>query len=311
MAQTVINNGDSGLTARTAINDNFAQLFTGTVAIAPAATLTADAPFSWAQTWNNAAITFTGIRLTITDTASDAASKLIDLRVGAGSVFSVNKAGVSSSTGQVIVGGTVTASTPLASLTQTWNSAGVTFIGWLLNITSTAAAAASRLFDLQKGGATQFAVVNDGSLIFSTGQKTITGLTGLYVDAATGFGGSATAPRIYMSGSFGVQVRNDFLFGWSSTTDADVAPDTAFSRMNATGVALGNGTAGDTTGGLTLQRVTTVPLTVATLPAAVVGRRCAVTDANATLTAGIGTVVAGGGSNTVPVFYDGTNWRIG
>lgn len=58
----------------------------------------------------------------------------------------------------------------------------------------------------------------------------------------------------------------------------------------------------------------TTPVTVATLVAAATagaGARHAVTDANATLTAGIGAVVAGGGANTVPVFCDGTNWRIG
>ena len=53
-----------------------------------------------------------------------------------------------------------------------------------------------------------------------------------------------------------------------------------------------------------LARVTTV----ASLGAATVGRRALVTDANATTFAAI---VAGGGSNTVPVYADGTNWRIG
>lgn len=49
--------------------------------------------------------------------------------------------------------------------------------------------------------------------------------------------------------------------------------------------------------------------TVATLPAAGnVGARDFVTDANATTFASI---VAGGGANKVPVFDDGTNWRIG
>ena len=60
------------------------------------------------------------------------------------------------------------------------------------------------------------------------------------------------------------------------------------------------------------SKVTTV--TVANLPAAAVagaGARAAVSDANATLTAGIGAVVVGGGANIVPVFCDGTNWRIG
>jgi hypothetical protein len=36
--------------------------------------------------------------------------------------------------------------------------------------------------------------------------------------------------------------------------------------------------------------------------------RAFVTDANATTFASI---VAGGGANTVPVYFDGTNWRIG
>lgn len=53
--------------------------------------------------------------------------------------------------------------------------------------------------------------------------------------------------------------------------------------------------------------------TVATLPSASANpyARAAVTDANATLTAGIGTTVAAGGSNKVPVWSDGTNWKIG
>lgn len=54
-------------------------------------------------------------------------------------------------------------------------------------------------------------------------------------------------------------------------------------------------------------------VTVATLPASpVLGMRSTVSDSNAaSFTAGIGAVVAAGGSTKVPVFYDGTNWRIG
>lgn len=58
----------------------------------------------------------------------------------------------------------------------------------------------------------------------------------------------------------------------------------------------------------------TFPLTVATLPAAAdagAGARAYVTDSNATLAAGLGNTVAGGGSNKTPVFSDGTNWKIG
>lgn len=49
-------------------------------------------------------------------------------------------------------------------------------------------------------------------------------------------------------------------------------------------------------------------LTVATLPTAQRGKRAFVTDATATTFA---TVVAGGGVNAVPVYYNGTNWVIG
>jgi hypothetical protein len=58
----------------------------------------------------------------------------------------------------------------------------------------------------------------------------------------------------------------------------------------------------------------TATTTVGYLPAASadwLAVRLYVTDSNATLTAGIGAVVAGGGANKVPVTCDGTNWRIG
>jgi hypothetical protein len=54
---------------------------------------------------------------------------------------------------------------------------------------------------------------------------------------------------------------------------------------------------------------------VASLPAcsgATEGARGGVNNSNAvSFTAGIGTIVAGGGSTHVPVYCDGTNWRIG
>ena len=62
-----------------------------------------------------------------------------------------------------------------------------------------------------------------------------------------------------------------------------------------------------------LTNVTLTEMTVAQPPAAATsaGMRATVTDSNAALTAGIGAVVATGGSNVVPVFCDGSAWRIG
>lgn len=57
-------------------------------------TQTASVPvFDSAVTWNNAAVTFTGIKFNITDTASNGSSLLMDLQVGGASRFSVRKDG--------------------------------------------------------------------------------------------------------------------------------------------------------------------------------------------------------------------------
>lgn len=55
-------------------------------------------------------------------------------------------------------------------------------------------------------------------------------------------------------------------------------------------------------------------VTVGTLPSAsteAAGTHRYVTDSNATMAAGLGNIVAGGGANFVRVYSDGTNWRIG
>ena len=54
--------------------------------------------------------------------------------------------------------------------------------------------------------------------------------------------------------------------------------------------------------------LSTAIYTVSTLPTANFGYRAFVSDATATT---FGSVVVGGGSNKVPVYADGTNWKIG
>jgi len=59
-------------------------------------TKTADEPFIDASvTWNNGGVTFNGIKLSVTNTASATASRLIDLLVGGASVFAVVGPGTS------------------------------------------------------------------------------------------------------------------------------------------------------------------------------------------------------------------------
>ena len=54
--------------------------------------------------------------------------------------------------------------------------------------------------------------------------------------------------------------------------------------------------------------------TVGTLPVAaaiILGARATVSDASVVAAGNYGTIVATGGANVVPVYCDGTNWRIG
>lgn len=66
--------------------------------------------------------------------------------------------------GITVDGGTVTTSTPIFDMSQTWNDAAVTFTGLKLNATNTASNAASKLLDMQVGGTSQFSVRRDGAI---------------------------------------------------------------------------------------------------------------------------------------------------
>jgi len=68
---------------------------------------------------------------------------------------------------------TVTASTPVLDLTQTWNSGGVTFTGLKFNVTNTASATGSLLLDLQVGASSKFAVDKAGQVIGVVGSASV------------------------------------------------------------------------------------------------------------------------------------------
>jgi hypothetical protein len=75
-------------------NWNAAHTLAGTLAW-DGATITVDTPLlDLSQTWNASGVTFTAFRINVTNTASAAASKLIDLQIAAASLFSVDKTGI-------------------------------------------------------------------------------------------------------------------------------------------------------------------------------------------------------------------------
>ena len=85
-------------------------------------------------------------------------------------------------------GDTVTSSTPIVDLSQTWNSGAVTFVGKKTNITNTASAAASLIEDWQVGGSSVMALRKDGRLALTSATPA------LYV--------------IGQSGTYPIEVRN-------------------------------------------------------------------------------------------------------
>jgi len=86
--------GGTGFTATDPVNAGIATLAGGTVT-------TSQPVWNVTQTWNDAAVTFVGLLANFTSTASAAASLVIDLQVGASSVFKVSKAGAVTATGLI------------------------------------------------------------------------------------------------------------------------------------------------------------------------------------------------------------------
>lgn len=270
---------DASNYSRLAINNNqIASEVLGTGSLA----ITADTPLlNLAQTWNNAAVTFTGAKINVTDTASNAASLLLDLQVGGASKVSIDK------TGKVQVP-TINGQTTLnigESTTGFGNYSG--------NGIDIATGGVNRV----RMRAGDFRLRSDTIFGFASGDPNTTGLdVSLYRDAANTLaqrnGVNAQTFRVYNTYTSGTSYERIGLT-WTSNV-AYLAPEK------------GSGGGSDR-----LLVVSTGATTVAGLPSAATagtGARSFVTDATATTFL---STVAGGGANKVPVVSDGTNWLIG
>lgn len=224
--------------------------------------------------------------------------------IGSGKVFQVNNS-------LTLVGTDSTTMTfPGASATIARTDAAQTFTG-----TQTMSGAVNVGGVLTAGPGTDAAEFASTIALYGTnnGQTTIE-----VRDSANHISGfmQVATPKVY----FGSGTAHDLVFRSNNTdrfsvTSAGIITflmGTA-STSSTTGAVVndgGLGNAGAIYGGAEIATGTT---TVASLPS-VTGRKGArhfVTDATAAMTAGIGAIVAGGGANNVPVYCDGTNWRIG
>lgn len=190
-----------------------------------------------------------------------------------------------------LTGGTQTASNPVQSETQTWNNAGVSFVGLNHNFTCTACGGASIVEQWQLGGLNILALRKDGFLNAVGGAS---------------WNGNRIGIGYNASGVFSIiSSTSAILFGGGANLDA--GGDTMFCRaaagvmeIGASGSACGNG------GSLQAATVITKSYTVAGLPASPgTGARAQVTDATSCTFLG---TLTGGGSTFCPSVYNGATW---
>lgn len=246
-------------------------------------TITADQPQELSATWNNAGVTFKGRRVVITDTASAAGSLVDEVAVNGSRVYCVRKDG--RITG-AISGGYLELNHSLSGVAIGRDTVGAALVAGYY---------ATYIVTLHRDAVFGW----DGSGSANLSPNTDLELRRDASDTlAQRRGTNAQITRVYRTFTDSSNFERTAL-QWEGTG-------------NSIASVLRNQAAG--TGTLRPFIPVTGGFTVANLPSAStigLGGRCMVTDSNATHAAGLGNIVAGGGANIVPVYSDGTNWRIG
>lgn len=134
--------------------------------------------------------------------------------------------------------GTITASTPALSATQTWNNSLITFEGVIIAATNTASAVNSSLLTLKLGGSNRFAFTKEGGI------NHVLAINGGPICFLSG-NNTTAAPNFYMADGVRFSSRSGNRIGWTAdANDASAALDTALSRNAAGVIEVNNGTAG-------------------------------------------------------------------
>lgn len=110
------------------------------IAVSGGTVVVSSPPLSATQTWNAVGVTFTGIKLNITDTTSAAGSLLQDLQVGGVSQWNVSKAGAVTQLGALGIGQAPSAGVAVSIGGSTFTASGNSLYGELNAITYPAAA---------------------------------------------------------------------------------------------------------------------------------------------------------------------------
>ena len=157
----------------------------------------------------------------------------------------------------------------------------------------------TNLLDLQLGGTSKFKLYPSGTAVYDAFSVSANSSSNKDGNRKIGFWMTPSIPSLGLA--------SDVYIGWGPLVSDYSVSDTALARDSAGVVKITDGSTGT---GYLRQ----VPIAVASLPTAAAGNagtRIFVSDASVAAAGNFGSVVAGGGSNTVPVYSDGGAWRIG
>jgi len=295
---------------------------TGSIQFNEAGALNGTSDFSTTLNWNNAATTFTGLKLNVTDTASAAGSNLLDLQVGGTSALRITPGSVITKSnfyiGNILLFGNGSANLVVDSGTvRTGTKFGIGGNDLFLERDD-----ANTLAQRNGTNAQTFRVYNtwgNNGADFERLNIRWTGVNSLKIETEAGGTGTARALDLVAGGSLlGLGAGGGVKWYVTTNSEFSAASDACKIRFGGTGDA---GLARDSAGVVKVTDGSTgtgylklIPTTVGALTAAATvgaGTKAFVTDATNTLASHHGDVVAGGGSNFTPVYSDGTDWRIG
>lgn len=218
----------------TGLTDNANLTYTANGSLNIGGTITANDPaISVARTWNNSGVTFTGIKFAVTDTASAAASLLMDLQVGGTSLLNVGKAG--------LVG--VNKPSPGAQLHVFAKDASTKGIRVQMAASPTST---SYPFSIADSTDTTKAYFDTGGQLGTPGVFSPS-LTAVRIDLDTdlsnavtflGTGGRAAVIGPAVSG---VRVRSTYGYFWSADADTRTGADASLTRNAASILQVGDG----------------------------------------------------------------------
>lgn len=201
------------------------------------------------------------------------------------------------------------------AMTDTWNNNATDFDGIRMDVTNTTSGASSNLINLLLNSTTVLRLKKNGQLILNVGTASAFTST----PCAIGAFGDGFSLGIWQNLRFtaifrydrGVKLGNPQPLGWSSNDDPSVADMDIALLRNAQNVLELNTGASASYAHLVLFTNRTVGVTFASLPGVAsvsVGGRAMITDGAGAV---FNVTAAGGGANVVPVFSDGTQWRVG